>query len=378
MPMFKIALVKEACYQDLWTCDKAEGFKNLLESTLLRIGPVGLLEIFDGDFFILQTNKTRIAKKLRSSQIYHLKEKDYEKIENTISELNNKSPKEIAHNPESVLWDKYDIVVSINFAVPITIRKKHKKIVWICLTGEGKFPVGLNSWDYLISHNCPSSPYLGQAIIDMPYTFISSNFLMKNFHKNIEKSGIYFEAHSFNIHWPSTNNKRLKSSKFNNIGIPLRFHSGDIKSHLDQLISSKYFVKYEGRALRGNSFIEAISAECVCFLGYSDCFGKLNLPSFCYYRSLDELIEKINLLENDNNQRLRLIEDQKKILDKIISNVELQLDQAVAKKRNYHNKKLLRFQEKFLKFFSYFYYSLIVRIKIHGLDKEDFLPPMYE
>ena len=43
MPMFKIALVKEACYQDLWTCDKSEGFKNLLESALKEsyIGIVG-------------------------------------------------------------------------------------------------------------------------------------------------------------------------------------------------------------------------------------------------------------------------------------------------------------------------------------------------
>ena len=32
--------------------------------------------------------------------------------------------------------------------------------------------------------------------------------------------------------------------------------------------------------LGGNSFIEAISSECVCFLGYSDCFGKLIFPIF--------------------------------------------------------------------------------------------------
>ena len=181
--MYRLALIKEACYQDLWVCDKSKGYKKLLESSLLRVGPVGLLEIFDGDFYILETNKSLTAKKLRSSQIYHLKEKDYEKIENTVPKSFNKSPKELAKKPESIIWNNYDIVISINFAVPINIRKKYKNIVWICLTGEGKFPVGINSWDYLISHNCPSSPYLDRSIIDMPYTFISSNFIIKNFKK---------------------------------------------------------------------------------------------------------------------------------------------------------------------------------------------------
>ena len=54
--------------------------------------------------------------------------------------------------------------------------------------------------------------------------------------------------------------------------------------------SSSYVVKnqIEGDYLefgvwKGNSFIEAISSECICFLSYSDCFGKLNLPNFWFY-----------------------------------------------------------------------------------------------
>ena len=376
--MYKLALVKEACYQDLWVCDKSEGYKNLLYSSFLRVGPLGLLEIFDGDFYIVKTNKSKIAKNLRSSQIYHLTEKDYEKIENTIPESFHKSSREIAKNPRSIPWNNYDIVISINFAVPINIRKKYKNIVWICLTGEGKFPVGINSWDYLISHNCPSSPFLDRTIIDMPYTFISSNFLIKNFNRNKEKSGIYFEVNSFNTHWPSSNNKVIIPTNFKKLGIPLRFHNGDMKSHLDQLILSKYFVKYQGRPLRGNSFIEAISSECICFLNYSDCFGKLNLPKFCYYSDINELIQKINILENNNNQRLKLIIEQKNVLDRIILNVDLQFQQALEKKRNNKIKNISTLKEKFFNLFSFLYYFLIVRIKIHGLSKEDFLPPMKE
>ena len=376
--MYKLALVKEACYQDLWTCDKSEGYKKLLESSLLRVGPVGLLEIFDGDFYILETNKSKTAKKIRSSQIYHLTEEDYEKIENTVPKLFNKSPKEIANNPESIFWNNYDIVISINFAVPIKIRKKFKNIVWICLTGEGKFPVGINSWDYLISHNCPSSPFLERAIIDMPYTFISSDFLIKNFYKGIEKNGIYFEVNSFNTHWPSSKNKVNIPTNFKDLGIPLRFHNGDMKSHLDQLIISKYFIKYEGRQLRGNSFIEAISSDCICFLKYSDCYGKLNLPHFCYYSDIKELLEKIKILENNNNKRLELLLEQKNVLESITKNVDFQFQQAIKRKRKNKGRRITRLKENFFKLFSFLYYCLLVRINVHGINKIEFIPPMYE
>ena len=375
--MYKLALVKEACYQDLWVCEKSIGLKNLLYSTLLRTGPLALLDDFKGDFFILETNKSKPAKKLRKSQVHHLSDNDYEKIENTKYEFFEKTLKEIAINPEAIEWHNYDIVISINFAVPINIRKKYKNLVWICLTGEGKYPVGLNSWDYLISHNCPTSPCLNSSIIDMPYTLISSNFLIKNFNKGVNKNGLYFEVNSFNNHRLKYKKNTLPSS-FTQLNIPLRFHDGDIKSHIDKLISSKYFVKYKGRSLRGNSFIEAISSECICFLGYSDCYGKLNLPRFCYYSDLNELVEKINFLEKNDNYRLKLISEQKLTLETIIANVDLQFEQALSIKRDLNKKKTINLKGKFFKFFSYLYFCLLIRIKIHGIDSYDFLPPMHE
>ena len=33
--MYKLALVKEACYQDLWVCDKSDGYKKLLERSIV-------------------------------------------------------------------------------------------------------------------------------------------------------------------------------------------------------------------------------------------------------------------------------------------------------------------------------------------------------
>lgn len=379
--MNKIAVVKEACYQDLWILDKSKGLKNLLCSTLQRTGPIGLLDIFNGDFFILETNRTNLANKLRKKQT-PIAAKESNNIENRKSRFSNSSPKEIAKSPDSIDWDKYDIVISINFAVPIKIRKKYKNILWILLTGEGRYPLGLNNWDYLISHNCPTSPFLNRTVIDMPYTLISSNFLIKNFDKGTIKKGIYFELNSFNKisnknYWRNRKQNPFPSS-FSKLNIPLRFHNGYMKSHINKLISSKYYVKYKGREIRGNSLLEAISAECVCLIGYSDCFGQLNLPGFCYYSNLNELIEKIEFLERNDKYRLELISLQQIMLDSVITNVDLQFKQALKRKRNISKNKSINLKEKFYKSLSYLNYWLLNRVKIHGVESYKFLPPMYE
>jgi hypothetical protein len=151
-----------------------------------------------------------------------------------------------------------------------------------------------------------------------------------------------------------------------------------MKSHINKLISSKYYVKYKGRQIRGNSVLEAISSECVCFIGYSDCFGQINLPRFCYYSNLNELIEKIEFLEKNDNYRKELIALQKSMLDSIINNVDLQFKQALARKRNMNKNKSINFKEKLYKLFSYLNYWLLKRIKIHSIDSSKFLPPIYE
>ena len=374
--MYKIALVKEACYQDLWLCDQSLGLKSLLESSLMRTGPLGLLEVLNCDFFILKTNKSKIAKRFRSIGM-PLSENAFEKIANTKSELFKVSPNEIAKDPESVIWSNYDIVISINFAVPIDIRKRYDALVWICLTGEGKFPISTNSWDYFISHNCPSSARLRESIIDMPYTFISSDFFIRNYKKDSKKSGIYFEVNSFNNIKNHYSKNSILPSEFKKLDLQLRFHNGNMKSHIENLISSKYFVKYKGRPLRGNSFLEAMSSECICFLSYSDCYGEINFPRYCYYSDLKELLEKINHLENNEDERLRLIIEQKKILDNIVTNVTLQLEQAIHRKRIL-KKKNNSFSEKIMNKFSNIFYFLLVRIKVNSIEKFNFLPPMKE
>ena len=63
----KFALVKQDVYQDLYVCSsKADGIE-ALESTLMRIGPLSLIEDYHADFFIIKENKDRKSTRLNSS-----------------------------------------------------------------------------------------------------------------------------------------------------------------------------------------------------------------------------------------------------------------------------------------------------------------------
>ena len=155
--MFKIAFIKEACYQDLWIGDNHDTTLDLIRSSLLRTGPIGLLETFRSDFFIVKSNNSNAGQKIRFSQIPkdYLTREDYRLIEKSKIKINSsrlplRCPNDFALDPEEINWSKYDIVISLNFAVPIKIRRNHPEILWICMTGEGRFPVQSLCWDYFL------------------------------------------------------------------------------------------------------------------------------------------------------------------------------------------------------------------------------------
>ena len=196
--MFKIAFIKEACYQDLWIGDNNDTSLDLIKSSLLRTGPIGLLEIFGSDFFIVKSNNSKAGQKIRFCQIPkdQISKEDYKLIESTkrrikSSRLPLRCPNDFSIDAEKINWSKYDIVISLNFAVPISIRKKNPGILWICMTGEGRFPLKSSYWDYFISHDYPNTPNAIGKIIDMPYTFIPPRYIFDKFKTSQKKKGIF-------------------------------------------------------------------------------------------------------------------------------------------------------------------------------------------
>ena len=51
--MVKICLVKQVVYQDLYVGDNTMSKEDLLFSSMMRVGPYGLLKDLDADFYII-------------------------------------------------------------------------------------------------------------------------------------------------------------------------------------------------------------------------------------------------------------------------------------------------------------------------------------
>ena len=340
--MFKIAFIKEACYQDLWIGDNHDTTSDLIKSSLQRTGPIGLLEIFRSDFFIVKSNNSNAGQKIRFSQIPkdYLSKEDYRLIENSKIKINSsrlplRCPNDFAIEPEKINWSKYDIVISLNFAVPIKIRRKHPDILWICMTGEGRFPVQSLCWDYFITHDYPNTPIANRKTIDMPYTFIPPRFISHKFKTSKNKRNIFIEINSQS----DQSKSQLLFKNFNSLNLNVAFHSENIEENLQKLASSKYFIKLRGRPVRGNSFLEAMSAGSLCLLHYNDCYGKIPFHKYCYFKNEKQLIEKLQFLEKNNKFLTELLNYQDLVLENMIENVKIQLEMALSDKRKYLNAK---------------------------------------
>ncbi len=390
--MFKIAFIKEACYQDLWIGDNNDTSSDLIRSTLLRTGPIGLLEIFGSDFFIVKSNNSKAAQKIRFSQIPKncLSKEDYKLIESTKIRINSsrlpfRCPNDFSLDAEKINWSKYDIVISLNFAVPISIRRKHPDILWTCMTGEGRFPVLSRCWDYFISHDYPNTPFANLKTINMPYTFIPPKYIYDTFKTSKNKKGICVEINSKIS--PSDNQGLLK--EFYSLNLNVEFHSGDIEKNLKNLASSKYFIKLSGRPVRGNSFLEAMSARSLCLLHYNDCYGKIPFHNYCYFKDEKSLIEKLQFLEKNNDFLVELLNYQDSILQNMIANLKIQFENALLIKRKSLDSKKNKISSNKIGINSIlkkslqpvigsFCYNSIIRIDDPTIDPREYLPSALE
>ncbi|ABM72486.1 Hypothetical protein P9515_12791 [Prochlorococcus marinus str. MIT 9515] len=390
--MFKIAFIKEACYQDLWIGDNKDTSSDLIRSTLFRTGPIGLLETFGSDFFIVNSNNSKAGEKIRFCQIpkNYISKEDYKLIERTKIRINSsrfpsRCPNDFSQDPEKINWSKYDIVISLNFAVPISIRRKYPNILWTCMTGEGRFPIQSSFWDYFISHDYPNTPIANLKTINMPYTFIPPRYVFDTFRNSQNKKGIYLEVNSKS----NPSNSIALFKKFDSLKLNIEFHSEEIEENLKKLASSKYFIKLNGRPVRGNSFLEAMSASSLCLLNYNDCYGQIPFHQYCYFKDEKSLIDKLQFLEKNNDFLLELLNYQDLVLKNMIENVKIQFENALLKKRKSLNSKKNKLSSKKIGLKSIFKKSLqpiivgtchesLIRINDPIIDPTKYLPSILE
>lgn len=318
----KIALIKQDCYDDLYICKNNTPIEEMFLSTLMRTGPIGLFDkefenIFSTDYFIIKEQKENECKSYKKSTSplskklkYQLQNLPGNKIDadsfNFKIVLSDKSHKDFAINPNDVDWNNYDVVISINVAIPTKIVKKYENTLWCYMYGEAnsETPYPKFGYDVLITQDIMGTvpAHLGKA--DFPYTFCGTHTL-ENIAKKlfplttrgeVQKTGIYAEINN-TTERPVTKVPCLEFAK--ELGHEVIFHSQNIKENLERLYKAKYFVKLQGRVIRGNSVIEAVSAGTLVLMNPKDLMHSQILPKECWIHDKKEASELIKKLDSN-------------------------------------------------------------------------------
>jgi hypothetical protein len=322
----KIALVKQDVYQDLYVCSNRVSPREVLESTIMRVGPLGLFTLLDADFFIVKEGnekecktylksyrpKKEIIEQLRTSPINQIKGSFFDYL----SPRSAHSHKEYALEPDDIKWADYDIVISINISIPSRIVKANTNTLWCYMIGEASRQNQYVEFGYdvRLTQNTTGEVANGLGTVDFPYTFLGPDCLEKiagEYSAPKKKTGVFAEVNSISKR-PVDSVPQLEFVR--ELGHDLVLHNQDIIENLIRLRNSKYFIKLGGRRIRGNSIIEAVSAGTLAIMDPKDAFGAQLLPKETWIHSESEIRELIGELDRDDRMYADLLAEQRRRL----------------------------------------------------------------
>jgi archaellum component FlaC len=352
----KIALVKQEVYQDLYVCSQEEKTpKNILFSSMGRVGPFGLISELNADFIIVKEEyekETQIYKQIIpkiSEDLQLLKTQTLDKLPNQ----GFKKPGSIYPNGKfsiscyDIDWGKYDIVISINVSLPKKLISQYKETLFCYMIGEANLATDKPKFGYDVTLNQMARGIVATKLgaVDFPYTFVKGDSLEKIMNEsfsNIEKRGIYVEINSSKERPAVTIPEQFKivQSETNET---INLHQQEIKENLLAIYKSKYYVKLGGRVTRGNGAIEAISLGTLVLMNPADIIHHEILCKETEFKSSAELIALINHLNHHEAEYQRLLAVQRANIDHYIFSTPLESLQNCLSQKRKKSKKLSLF-----------------------------------
>ena len=342
----KVALVKQEVYADLYVCESGLTPKETLFSSSGRVGPIGLFTLLDADFFIVKeefTPECQIWKKVipgSEEMNRQLKHKAFNEIEGQEFRRpgSNKPNGYYAINCYSVEWSKYDVVISINCAIPTSIVQQYPNILWAYMIGEANIMSDkvYFGYDICLNQEISGIAYDRVGVIDFPYTFLGANCLeeimIEHLGRTSLKSGIYAEVNMCQerpvIGVPQLEEVREATDH------DIRFHKQLITENLQEVYDAKYFVKIGGRRIRGNSVIEAISLGTPVLMSPVDLGCSQVLPQEAWVASNEEAIEKIRFYDQYPEEYQKLLDTERFLVNQFVKDYPLYaLKLQLTKKR---------------------------------------------
>lgn len=334
----KYALVKQDVYKDLYVCppDEIDSY-SILVSSLLRVGPIGLIAELDADFYIVQEEKDFECQAFRVV-IPGKKYATYQTYKH-IPSRNNLTNSVCAINCRTVDWGKYDIVVSINVSIPCDTVRKYPGTLFCFMIGEANMAQNKPHFGYDISFNqlARGIEHPVKGVIDMPYTFLGGNTLQNLLERHLQREsrrrGAFAEINSSEER-PVTK-VPIQYIPLQKDGCEIILHNSDIAVNLERIYDAKYFIKIGGRKIRGNSVAEAISLGTLVLMNRDEVIHKELIIDECNVKTIEELITKIHELDSNDDLYYRLLNKQKDVLNRLFYESPIKaMEKALEEKRN--------------------------------------------
>jgi radical SAM protein with 4Fe4S-binding SPASM domain len=301
--MLRVCLVKQCTTYDLFTRTGPD-LRSIVASSNWRSGPIGLWEAFDTTARIVCEDN---AGECRLGQGHWGRYIDGWDVWPEGS---------VAEEADTVDWDAYDIVISIDVAVPSRIIARHPRVMWCYYFIEGG-PTGIDGafrgspffgYNVFLNHRLArsrlsaASPSVLQmrstrrAVLDFPYYLQSATSVRRLYPElaDAPRAGICLSHHSREVCGPA---ERAALAEFG----PVRTEWATIADiHRAELVSRYYVVHPDSMRRAGLGLIEAVSAGCLALVPSNRLWGfpELVLPELDF-TTFDELLGLLRRLEAD-------------------------------------------------------------------------------
>lgn len=323
----RVALVKQSLYQDLYCAPPGQAPVQTARSSLRRTGPLGLLLDLGASFWMVSEDPAPECRSWEESvgsnpatrEVDLSRARSFPKQPLSSSHpFPGKTPHELSVAVDEIPWRDFDVVISVDIAVPIRLIRWFPQIRWVYFPADPgtltakrarrRPPEGFSTALTHTHRRFPVRPGLGPATVECPYSFQSPSSWDWVWPAADGREGVMIEHQTHDLLAPE-DLRQLET-----LGT-LRKPSGSVSDVASSLRRSKYYLRLKGGPLTGNGQVEAIMAGCLA-LGDPSTFVQRSLftpATIC--RTVPETIEKIRRFEEDPGHFQKSLREQQAVAE---------------------------------------------------------------
>ncbi len=262
----RVALVRQTAYRGAYLSSHQSWPETVLTAPA-HLGPLSFLADLGADYFVVRQD--------RDPETYLWQEKfrndpDPELSFRKVQSWQDQQETMGLVNPEEIRWEDYDLVVSLDIALPTRITQKCHKTLWAYYSVEAggwlhkrSLQKPVEGYQIYLNHGFRryrTRPLNRSHVIEFPFTFQSArawHFLSKKIGTwgDIRRGTLVEQAS-----WNSFHNEKPPS---------MHLLSGDAKEYVRSMTSHQFAVRTSPIMRWGNWALEAVQAGCL-FLGRAD------------------------------------------------------------------------------------------------------------